>query len=144
WPLLPFRKYLFRDRAFPPLAGHDEHSGQIDEDSCPSEQGQNDEADAKDGRGEVEVAAQTATDSGEHPIGRAPLEPPYNMAISDVFGHAPSLPRPRTLRYPEFPWSHPHPAKAYEAGASSGAAADRMARTSRAASGGQNRLHMAA
>ena len=37
-PLLPFRKYLLRERAFPPLAGHDERSGQIDENSCASEQ----------------------------------------------------------------------------------------------------------
>ena len=83
--------------------------GKIDENSCASEQGENDEADAKSRRVELEVAAKSAADAREHLVRRAPLEPPYRIGMCDVFGHAPSLPRPRTQDHPDFPWSHPDP-----------------------------------
>src|SRR5207244_703178 len=74
----------------------------------PAEQGEDDETDAKDGRVEIEVAAQAATDAREHLVRRAPFEPPHSIGMCDVFGHAPSLPGRGTHGHPDFPWSHPH------------------------------------
>src|SRR4029079_2251357 len=108
-PLLSLREHLLGQGAFLALAGHDKRRGKIDENSCPSEQGENDEADAKSRRVELEVAAKSAADAREHLVRRAPLEPPYRIGISDVVCHAPSLPRPRTQDHPDFPWSHPDP-----------------------------------
>ena len=108
-PLLPLSQHLLREGAFLALARHDERGGEIHENSCPSEQGENDEADAKDSRVELEVAAESAADASEHSVRRAPLEPPHSGGMCDVFGHAPSLPGPRTHGHPDFPWSHPHP-----------------------------------
>ncbi len=108
-PLFSLSQHLLREGAFLALARHDERSGEIHENSCPSEQGENDEADAKDGRVELEVAAEPAADAGEHFVRRAPLEPPHSGGMCDLFGHDPSLPGPPTHGHPDFPCSDPHP-----------------------------------
>ena len=48
-----------------PLVGHDERRRQVDEDARAAEQGEDDEADAVDGRMDVEVAREPAADAGE-------------------------------------------------------------------------------
>ena len=48
-----------------PLVGHDERRCQVDQDPRAAEQREDDEADAVDGRMDVEVAREPAADAGE-------------------------------------------------------------------------------
>ena len=64
-PLAAFGEHLGGDRLLATLDRDDEHGGQVDEDPGAAEQRQDDEAEAEDGRVEVEVPTEAAGDAGD-------------------------------------------------------------------------------
>ena len=72
-----------------------------------AEQRQNDEAEAEDGRVEVEVPTETGGDAGDDTVGRTALEALDACCGCDVFAHVSRVPNEGSGRYPASPWSDP-------------------------------------
>ena len=80
-----------------PLVGHHERRGGVDQDARPAQEGEDDEADAKDGGVDLEVASQAPADAGEHAIRPAALQPPDLRDLSCMFAHGARM----ALRVPQ-------------------------------------------
>ena len=87
-----------------PLVGHHEGRRQVDQDARAAEQREDDEADAVDGRVDVEVAREPAADAGELAI-RATALQALRRSITECVGagfcHVSSLSGRGPFRYPE-------------------------------------------
>ena len=87
-----------------PLVGHHERRRQVDQDPRAAEQREDDEADAVDGRMDVEVAREPAADAGELAI-RATALQALRRSITECVGagfcHGSSLSGRGRFRYPE-------------------------------------------
>src|SRR4029077_17690166 len=68
---------------------------------------EDDEPEPEDGRVEVEVAGESAADTGDMPVGPRPLETLDLGGMCDVFAHASRLPTRGSSVYPASPWSDP-------------------------------------
>src|SRR5581483_2651651 len=95
------------DRPLVTLLRHDEHGREVDEDSGAAEDGEDDEPEPEDGRGEIEVAPEAAAYAGEDPAVAAAREALGLWCVEDVFAHAPRVPQAGARGYPESPWSDP-------------------------------------
>ena len=97
------------DRLVAALVGHDEHGRTVDQQSRAAEEREHEEADAVEGRVDVEVAAEAAADAGDHPIGLAPAELLVSRVFRGcrVFGHGCSVPGDVVGVDPVNPWSDP-------------------------------------
>src|SRR5688500_12897516 len=91
------------DRVPLALVRDDEECSAVDEDSRPTEQGEDDEPDPVEGRVDVEVAAEPAADAGDHSVRPAPAQ----LFVCRLFCHSASLPAAAPGVDPENPWFDP-------------------------------------
>ena len=75
-PIAPVAERRRGDRVLLALVRYDERRGGVDQDAGAAQEGEDDEADAKDRGVDLEVASQAPANAGEHAIRPAALQPP--------------------------------------------------------------------
>ena len=100
--------------------------GEVDEDPGAAEQREDDEPEPEDGRVELEVAAQSASDACDHGVGGAALEAPDLGCVCDVLVHASRVPGRAGRVYSASPWSDPQRYPRFGEGADGACTAHRL------------------
>src|SRR5207248_4662835 len=95
------------DRGLGAFLRHYEDGGDVDEDPSAAQQRQDDEPQAEDRGGEVEVSPEPAGDARQDLGVAAALEALDHWCVECVFAHVSSLPSKSRCDHPESPWSDP-------------------------------------